>query len=178
MTDLKTLIDRMDQIVQENSQWGSPEDILRDVSQTLERDVEWPLTEIMDPATVKKLIAPLMNAIQQQLQQSTQPMAEALHDNNVVYKLDANDPMNASEILVLGGAGRYEFATLRSKAQKEAAQLAQDLSSGSPQAFRNAAHHIKQLENTLNTIVQAYDQLNRLRSAGGRRSRGIQQTEE
>jgi len=105
-------------------------------------------------------------------------IAEALHDNNVVYKLDPVDPMNASEILVLGGAGRYEFATLRKKAQREAAQLAQDLAGDSAQSFRNAAHNIKQLENTLNTIVQAYDQLNRIRSGGGRRSRGLQPTEE
>lgn len=56
----------------EESDFGSPEEILRDVSQTLEREVEWPLTEIMDGATVKKLIAPLMNAIQQQLQQVSQ----------------------------------------------------------------------------------------------------------
>lgn len=56
----------------DESDFGSPEEILRDVARTLEREVEWPLTEIMDGATVKKLIAPLMNAIQQQLQQVSQ----------------------------------------------------------------------------------------------------------
>lgn len=56
----------------EESDFGSPEEILRGVAQTLEREVEWPLTEIMDSATVKKLLAPLMNAIDQHLRQVTQ----------------------------------------------------------------------------------------------------------
>jgi hypothetical protein len=54
------------------NEFGSPEEILRSVAETLEREVEWPLTEIMDGATVKKLIAPLMNAIQEKLQQVSQ----------------------------------------------------------------------------------------------------------
>lgn len=47
----------------EESQWGPPEEILRNVQQTLEREIEWPLTEIMDAAMVKKLLAPLHHAI-------------------------------------------------------------------------------------------------------------------
>jgi hypothetical protein len=57
--------------------FGNPEEILRGVAQTLEREVEWPLTEIMDVATVKKLLAPLMNAIHQQLQHHTSEVDEA-----------------------------------------------------------------------------------------------------
>lgn len=45
------------------SQWGNPNEILSDVLQTLERNVEWPLTEIMDGKEVNKLLAPLRNAI-------------------------------------------------------------------------------------------------------------------
>jgi hypothetical protein len=67
-----TDMDEMDE-----SEFGSPEEILRSVAQTLEREVEWPLTEIMDGATVKKLLAPLMNAIHQQLQQHTSEVDEA-----------------------------------------------------------------------------------------------------
>ena len=59
------------------SDFGNPEEILRGVAQTLEREVEWPLTEIMDGATVKKLLAPLMNAIHQQLQHHTKEVDEA-----------------------------------------------------------------------------------------------------
>ena len=61
----------------EESEFGNPEEILRSVAQTLEREVEWPLTEIMDGATVKKLLAPLMNAIHQQLQHHTSEVDEA-----------------------------------------------------------------------------------------------------
>lgn len=61
----------------EESDFGNPEEILRSVAQTLEREVEWPLTEIMDGATVKKLLAPLMNAIHQQLQHHTSEVDEA-----------------------------------------------------------------------------------------------------
>ena len=49
--------------VQEASQWGTPTEILDSVSQTLERDVEWPLTEIMDGAVVRKLLAPIQTAV-------------------------------------------------------------------------------------------------------------------
>lgn len=51
----------------ESSQWGEPEDVLRQVLQTLERDVEWPLTDVMDPQQVKQLLSPLMQAISQKL---------------------------------------------------------------------------------------------------------------
>jgi hypothetical protein len=49
------------------SQWGEPEDILRQVLQTLEREVEWPLTDVMDPQEVKQLLSPLMQAVSQKL---------------------------------------------------------------------------------------------------------------
>lgn len=45
------------------SQWGTSNEILSDVLRTLERNVEWPLTEIMDGKEVNKLLAPLRNAI-------------------------------------------------------------------------------------------------------------------
>ena len=51
----------------ESSQWGEPEDVLRQVLQTLEREVEWPLTDVMDPQQVKQLLSPLMQAISQKL---------------------------------------------------------------------------------------------------------------
>ena len=42
------------------SQWGEPKDVLSQVLQTLEKEVEWPLTDIMDPQQVKQLLSPLM----------------------------------------------------------------------------------------------------------------------
>ena len=54
-------------LVGEQSQWGEPEDVLRQVLQKLEREVEWPLTDVMDPQQVKQLLSPLMQAISQKL---------------------------------------------------------------------------------------------------------------
>lgn len=51
----------------ESSQWGEPKDVLAQVLQTLEREVEWPLTDVMDPQQVKQLLSPLMQAVSQAL---------------------------------------------------------------------------------------------------------------
>lgn len=102
-------------------------------------------------------------------------MAEAhvLNHDNVIYRLDRDNPMSDTEVLVLGGAGRYSLKALRDKARREAAALAQDLSIEHGGAFRRSATNIKQLTNTINTIVAAYNELARLRRKGGRGSRGI-----
>jgi hypothetical protein len=99
--------------------------------------------------------------------------AHVLNHDNVIYRLDRENPMSDTEVAVLGGAGRYSLKALRDKARREAAQLAQDLSVEHGGAFRRSADNIKQLTNTINTIVAAYNELARLRSKGGRGSRGI-----
>ncbi len=93
--------------------------------------------------------------------------------NKVIYQLDKNAPMDDTEVLVLGGAGRYSLAGLRNKARREVGQLAKDLEVDHGGAFRGAAQHVKQLSNTLNTVVAAYDELNAIRRQGGARSKGI-----
>jgi hypothetical protein len=102
-------------------------------------------------------------------------MAEAhvLNHDNVIYRLDRENPMSDTEVAVLGGAGRYSLRALRDKARREAAELAKDLSIEHGGAFRRSAENIKQLTNTINTIVAAYNELARLRRKGGRGSRGI-----
>lgn len=102
-------------------------------------------------------------------------MAEAhvLNHDNVIYRLDRENPMSDTEVAVLGGAGRYSLKALRDKARREAAELAKDLSVEHGGAFRRSAENIKQLTNTINTIVAAYNELARLRRKGGRGSRGI-----
>jgi hypothetical protein len=99
--------------------------------------------------------------------------AHVLDHQNVIYRLDREKPMSDTEVAVLGGAGRYSLEALRNKARREADQLAQDLKVEHGGAFRNGAHNVKQLANTLNTIVAAYNELKRIRSKGGRGSRGI-----
>ena len=49
--------------VREASDFGEPREILEDVLRTLEREVEWPLTDVMDPQEVKQLLAPIVKAV-------------------------------------------------------------------------------------------------------------------
>jgi NADH dehydrogenase/NADH:ubiquinone oxidoreductase subunit G len=99
--------------------------------------------------------------------------AHTLDHQNVIYRLDREKPMSNTEVLVLGGAGRYSLEGLRMKARREARALAQDLEIEHGGAFRRSAENVKQLANTLNTIVAAYNELKRIRQKGGRGSRGI-----
>ena len=108
----------------------------------------------------------------QQNRQKTQE-AHVIDHQNVIYRLDREKPMSDTEVLVLGGAGRYTLDGLRRKARREADELAQDLKIEHGGSFRRAAENIKQLTNTLNTIVAAYNELRRIRKKGGRGSRGI-----
>jgi len=99
--------------------------------------------------------------------------AHTVNSDNVIYRLDRENPMSDTEVLVLGGAGRYTLQGLRDKARKEADALAQDLKVEHGGSFRRAVMNIKQLENTINTIVAAYNELARILRKGGRGSRGI-----
>ena len=56
-----------DEDVAEGSDWGEPREILEDVLQTLEREVEWPLTEVMDPKEVRQLLSPIVRAVNDKL---------------------------------------------------------------------------------------------------------------
>jgi len=56
-----------EQELEEGSDWGEPREILEDVLQTLEREVEWPLTEVMDPKQVRQLLSPLVRAVNDKL---------------------------------------------------------------------------------------------------------------
>lgn len=107
------------------------------------------------------------------LQQQKSAKKESTVDEDVIYRLDKDNPMNDTEVLVIGGAGRYSLDGLRAKARREAEQLAKDLTIDHGGAFRRSAQNVRQLQNTLNTIVAAYDELNRLRKLGGVRSKGI-----
>ena len=58
---------RSNKDVEEASDWGEPREILEDVLQTLEREVEWPLTEVMDPKEVRQLLSPIIRAVNDKL---------------------------------------------------------------------------------------------------------------
>ena len=67
--ELKQQLDsgEKDESVREDSDWGEPREILEDVLRTLEREVEWPLTEVMDPKEVRQLLSPLVRAVNDKL---------------------------------------------------------------------------------------------------------------
>ena len=81
--------------------------------------------------------------------------------NSLIYRLDPVKPIDNSEILLLGGAGRYTMAALRHKAARESTDLASELSLISP-SYRAVAHMISQLNNTVDTIRQAISEINSL----------------
>jgi hypothetical protein len=62
--------------VAEGSDWGEPKEILADVLDTLEREVEWPLTEVMDYEEVLRLLAPIKNAVNQRLKTMDKDVSE------------------------------------------------------------------------------------------------------
>ena len=65
--ELEWLVQIGSQGVEEASDWGEPREILEDVLQTLEREVEWPLTEVMDPKEVRQLLSPIVRAVNDKL---------------------------------------------------------------------------------------------------------------
>ena len=107
-----------------------------------------------------------------QLQKSV-AQEDVTDKTKVIYRVDKEAPMDNTEVLVIGGAGRYSLAGLRNKARREADALAKDLEVEHGGAFRRAAQNVKQFSNTLNTVVAAYDELNNIRKQGGTKSKGI-----
>ena len=69
-------------------------------------------------------------------------------DEGVIVGHDANDP----EVAILGGAGTMSLSRLKKKAHQEALQLADDIANGK---YSASSYNMKQLHNTLNTIVAA-----------------------
>jgi hypothetical protein len=64
--------------------------------------------------------------------------AHVLDHQNVIYRLDRDKPMTDTEVLVLGGAGRYTLGGLRDKARREAEAMAADLKVEHGGSFRRA----------------------------------------
>jgi len=83
---LRNIIRRHDskQGVAEGSDFGEPQEILEDVLRVLEREVEWPLTDVMDPREVKQLLAPIVKAVNDKLMKMMK-MGEAYGRRNNYY---------------------------------------------------------------------------------------------
>jgi hypothetical protein len=83
---------------------------------------------------------------------------EKVSEGVIISTTDNNDPHNP-QVAVLGGAGSYSFENLKKKALGEAKQLATDIANGE---YKNSAYNVKQLANTLNTIVAAEEEMKKL----------------
>ena len=57
------MVDELGESVKEASDWGEPGELLTDVLTALERQVEWPLTDVMDRREVQSLLQPVRDAI-------------------------------------------------------------------------------------------------------------------
>jgi len=62
--------------VKEISDWGEPKELLSDVMSALERQVEWPLTDVMDRQEVQNLLQPVRNAINAKIKNIGQGVQE------------------------------------------------------------------------------------------------------
>ena len=96
--------------------------------------------------------------------------AESIEEGVIIGRSESGDPMDP-QVAVLGGAGSYSLKGLYNKAQRESAQLTKDIGLGN---FRSSSYNVKQLANTLNTIVAAHNELEAIRKGGGPNSRGIE----
>ena len=99
-------------------------------------------------------VSDYINAIKSEIDKRAFNDFSANTNEGVIVGHDANDP----EVAILGGAGTMSLSRLKKKAQGEAEQLANDLTRG---RFKAAAYNIKQLENTLKTIVAAEDEMSK-----------------
>lgn len=104
------------------------------------------------------------------LEQQKNKKAFKVTEGVIIGPSETGDPMDP-QVAVLGGAGSYSLKGLYNKAQRESAQLTKDIGLGN---FRSSAYNVKQLENTLNTIVAAHNELEAVRKGGGAKSRGIE----
>ena len=62
--------------IDEGSDWGEPKELLSDVMSALERQVEWPLTDVMDRREVQKLLQPVRDAVNAKMKNIGQGVAE------------------------------------------------------------------------------------------------------
>lgn len=91
---------------------------------------------------------------------SNNESSQSIVKESVIYSLSADRPYEDSEILILGGAGRYKMSDLRRKISREASMLDREINdSDNDDAYRRAAVYVKQLANSLNTMVAALDEI-------------------
>ena len=106
-----------------------------------------------ESSIMKGIVDEAGNAAQQAaIAISKKERGEKPKNEGVIIGHDKDDP----QVAVLGGAGSYKLSNLKKKALGEAKQLAADIANGE---YKNSAYNVKQLANTLNTIVAAEEEM-------------------
>jgi hypothetical protein len=93
----------------------------------------------------------------------------------VLYKMNPEDPNNP-QVLLLGGAGSLSLETLKQRAAQRLLNVSEMIIDGSESVltWKNALYRVENsIINDLRTIVAANEELETIRSAGGKRSKGI-----
>lgn len=108
--------------------------------------------------------------IEREIEKIIQKDKSRLKENKRIIGHDAKDP----QIAVKGGAGSYTLSALKKKALGEIKELVADVQAGK---FKVAAYNVNQLKNTLETIAEAEDEMeksyfNESSSAGMKKKNG------
>jgi len=90
--------------------------------------------------------------IEREIEKIIQKDKSRLNENKRIIGHDAKDP----QIAVKGGAGSYTLSALKKKALGEIKALVADVQAGK---FKVAAYNVNQLKNTLETIAEAEDEM-------------------
>lgn len=98
-------------------------------------------------------VSDYINALKTEIDKRAFNDFSANTNEGVIVGHDANDP----EIAILGGAGTMSLSRLKNKAAGEAQSLFHDMVLKGN--FKAAAYNVKQLANTLNTIVAAEEEM-------------------
>jgi len=87
--------------------------------------------------------------------------------------LEATDPMNPD--VSVEGLGTYDLKTLKTSTRRNIEDLLDSLLTDDPRTWRNAKYDMESgvITAKIAAIVAAHDDLQRMRSRGGPRSRGI-----
>ena len=92
-----------------------------------------------------------------------------------IYKNNQDDPMNP-EVAILGGAGTMSFCNLQQRTITRLKSIAEDLeaSPDSSLAWSNALYRTEHsIINDLRTVKTVFEELEKIRRGGGKRSKGI-----
>lgn len=90
--------------------------------------------------------------VENEIKKIIQKDKNRLKENKRIIGHDATDP----DIAVKGGAGSYKLSTLKKKALGEIKAILADIQAGN---FKKSAYNVNQLKNTLETIAEAEEEM-------------------